>query len=201
MPKDVESWYQEMGRAGRDGLPSDCVVFYSWADVKLHERFLNDIDDPDLWHAKRQMTVDLHRVLEGGRCRHQAILAHFDEEMVACGSSCDVCTGIGPESLAAEGMATMGAVRSGGASRKRVAVDGRALTEDEEALFVRLKGLRKELADRQRVPAYIVFSDKVLMEMVVRRPETPSELLELAGVGPAKLDKYGDAFLEALRGR
>jgi ATP-dependent DNA helicase RecQ len=93
MPKDVESWYQEMGRAGRDGLESDCVLFYSWADVKQHERFLDDIDDPDLWHAKRQATVDLFRMVESGRCRHQTILAHFDEAMGACGTSCDVCTG------------------------------------------------------------------------------------------------------------
>jgi ATP-dependent DNA helicase RecQ len=199
MPKDVESWYQEMGRAGRDGLASDCTVFYSWADVKLHERFLRDIDDPDLWHAKRRMTVDLYRLLEAGRCRHQAILAHFDEDMAPCGSACDVCTGLGPEALAAEGMASMGPVRSDRSAKRHVAAQRRALTGEEEALFVRLKALRKDLADRQSVPAYIVFSDKVLMEMAVRRPGTAGELLDVSGVGPAKLDKYGDAFLEVLR--
>jgi ATP-dependent DNA helicase RecQ len=198
MPKDVESWYQEMGRAGRDGLPSDCILFYSWADVKLHERFLNDIDDPDVWHRKRQMTVDLFEILESGRCRHQAILAHFDEDMPACGSSCDRCSGVGPEQLAAEGMASMGSVRTGSKAKKRAAA-GRDLSEGEELLFLRLKELRKELADRQRVPAYIVFSDKVLLEMAIRRPATEVELLAVPGVGPAKLEKYGAAFLAAVQ--
>jgi ATP-dependent DNA helicase RecQ len=199
MPKDVESWYQEMGRAGRDGLPSDCILFYSWADVKLHERFLNDIDDPDLWHRKRQMTVDLFQLLESARCRHQAILAHFDEDMPNCGASCDVCSGVGPAELAAETMASLGEVRTAGKAKKRVAASGRALNEEEEALFLRLKELRKELADRQRVPAYIVFSDKVLMEMAVRRPGSDAELLDVPGVGPAKLEKYGPAFLDEVR--
>ena len=86
MPKDVESWYQEMGRAGRDGLESDCVLFYSWADVKMHERFLNDIDDPDLWRAKREGTVRLFNLLESGRCRHQAILRLSARSMAPCGT-------------------------------------------------------------------------------------------------------------------
>jgi ATP-dependent DNA helicase RecQ len=165
----------------------------------MHERFLNDIDDPDLWHRKRQMTVDLFQLLESGRCRHQAILAHFDEDMPRCGSSCDTCSGVGPAELAAEGMASMGDVRKGSKAKKRAVPAGRALTEEEESLFLRLKELRKELADRQRVPAYIVFSDKVLMEMAMRRPGTDAELLAVAGVGPAKLEKYGPAFLAALR--
>jgi ATP-dependent DNA helicase RecQ len=188
-----------MGRAGRDGLPSDCVVFYSWADVKLHERFLNDIDDPDLWHRKRQTTIDLFRLLESGRCRHQAILAHFDEDMPRCGSSCDVCSGVGPAEVAAEAMSTLGEVAPSRRAKKRVASDGRAREGEEEALFQRLKALRKGLADRGRVPAYIVFSDKVLMEMAIRRPTDDAALLDVPGVGPAKLEKYGDAFLDVLR--
>jgi len=197
MPKDVESWYQEIGRAGRDGLPSDCFLFYSWSDVKLHERFLNDIDDPEVWHQKRQKTVDLFRLVESGACRHRAILAHFDEAMGPCDTSCDVCSGTSPEELAADAMASLGPLRSKSRARKTSGTAPELGSADEE-LFQKLREVRKELADRQRVPAYIVFSDKVLVEMAVRRPTTPHALLDVPGVGPAKLDKYGDVFLDAV---
>jgi len=196
MPKDVESWYQEMGRAGRDGLESECILFYSWADVKQHERFLNDIDDPDLWRAKRQGTVDLYRMVESARCRHQAILEHLDEEMGSCGASCDVCTGTSVADTAADAMLAHGVGR---AARRGTATPVPAtVTPADEDLFQRLRTLRKSLADRQGVPAYIVFSDKVLREMATRRPRSAGELLGVPGVGPAKLERYGTAFLSEI---
>lgn len=184
MPKDVESWYQEMGRAGRDGLESECSLFYSWADVKMHERFLDDVQDPDLWHEKRQGTVRLFELLESGRCRHQGILRHFDEDMPPCGASCDVCTGVTVEALTA---------RRPPAGARGGVWAGPADGDDE--LFGRLRTLRKSLADRQGVPAYVIFSDKVLREMAARRPASWDELLDVPGVGPAKRDRYGHAFL------
>ena len=180
-------------------MESDCVLFYSWADVKLHERFLDDIEDPELWRAKRQTTVSLFNLLESGRCRHQMILRHFDEEMEPCGRSCDVCTGVTVSDLAAEAM--MGPVRTARSRRApQKAVTGSARSDPlAEPLFESLRSLRKELADAQHVPAYIVFSDKVLWEMVARRPTTPAEMLEVPGVGPAKLKRYGRAFLDLIR--
>jgi ATP-dependent DNA helicase RecQ len=141
--------------------------------------------------------VRLFNLLESGRCRHQAILAHFDETMAPCDASCDVCTGVTAEALAAEAMVGRGEplTRRPGPSahvRSTAGVDD----PDAEALFQRLRALRKELADRQGVPAYIVFSDQVLREMATRKPGTPEELLDVPGVGPAKLERYGRAFLD-----
>jgi len=205
MPKDVESWYQEMGRAGRDGLVSDCFLFYSWADVKMQERFLDDIVDPVQQRTKRQATTALFRIIEAGGCRHQAMLDHFDEDSSPCGTSCDVCTGVTAESLAAEGM------MRGRSKRKRAGVQAGAAARIEgqtgfggedvadHDLFERLRSLRKGLADAQGVPAYIVFNDSTLRAMAESRPTSAAELLDVPGVGPAKLERYGEEFLEVLR--
>ena len=76
---------------------------------------------------------------------------------------------------------------------------GLAGLEVDEDLFERLRALRKRLADEQRVPAYVVFSDATLAEMAARAPRTPADLLEISGVGQAKLERYGDAFLDVDR--
>ena len=200
MPRSVEAWYQEIGRAGRDGLDSDCVLFYSWADVIGYEAFLDEVEDPEVRAETKRKTVEMFRLADGRRCRHQALVRYFDEEMAACGASCDVCRGETIEALVAPRRDQVRAAAAGGAggAADTLATPIERLADAE--LFGRLRAVRKRLADAEGVPAYIVFSDAVLRQMAEHVPRTRVELLMLSGVGPVKLERYGDAFLEVLRG-
>ena len=143
--------------------------------------------------------MSFFNLLESGRCRHQAILRHFDEQMGPCRTSCDVCTGVTAAELAS-GFRVGGVIETRSRKPARSRTVGRPAPEPpDEALFESLRALRKELAAAQGVPAYIVFSDKVLLEMATRRPTTLAEMLEVPGIGPAKLRRYGQVFLDLLR--
>ncbi len=197
MPKSVEGWYQEIGRAGRDGADADCVMFYGWGDVLSYDRFTDGLD-ASLAQAQQRQTRDFFRLAESPRCRHQALLAHFGERMETCGTSCDVCTGSDLLKAApSPGKAKRGSPRG---SRPSL-VEGPA--EGEELLYRELKALRKRLADEKSVPAYVIFSDATLQQMARFQPATEAEFLALSGVGPKKLQQYGEAFLHLLgqRGR
>ena len=112
--------------------------------------------------------------------------------MGACRASCDVCAGFD----------VVAKSKPVGKRRGKAAVPAPAELpgSEEEALFLALKTLRKSLADRRKVPAYVIFSDATLLAMAAARPRTRAEFLAVSGVGPKKLASYGDAFLAALAG-
>ncbi len=200
MPQSIEAWYQEIGRAGRDGLASDCVVLYSWADVIAHDRFLDEIADPELRAETHARTVALFNLLDRSGCRHRALVGYFNQTIPPCGDACEACLGSSFDDLFAK--PTRASQAAPEPSLRRPSWFGaEAQQTDAEVdadLFDRLRVLRRQIADSESVPAYIVFSDAVLRDMARRMPRTERELLTISGVGPAKLTRYGKAFLEVL---
>ena len=289
LPKNIEGYYQEIGRAGRDGAKSDALLFYSFADVmNMRNMLLENQSKEEQTELQLVKLERMQQFAEASACRRRILLQYFGESMKKDCGNCDICrnpptrfdgTLLAQKALSAiartqeqvnlgllievlRGARTNQVMQAGfdriktyGAGRdistidwnrylhqllnegymemaydqgytlklteqsKQVLFEGRKVQlvkfEDvkqeepavrarpkreliKDALFDRLRALRKSIADDAGVPPYVVFTDATLQEMAAERPTTKIAMLAVSGVGAQKYERYGDLFISEI---
>ncbi|WP_428623793.1 DNA helicase RecQ [Sedimenticola sp.] len=291
LPKNIESYYQETGRAGRDGLPAEALLLFGTQDMVLVRQLVEGGDNPE------RVRIELHKLntmialAESVTCRRQVLLNYFGEQIEGGCGNCDLCLDppetfdatedarkalscvyrvgqafgirhvvdvlrgadnerirrLGHDRLSTYGIGrdkndiewsslirqlihhgylqqdiehysvlrltsearpvlrgekplqlALPRIRETNRRKAKAPKGAAEIGPYDEALFEILRRLRKSLADEAGVPPYVVFGDNSLLLMARDKPTESEQFLQISGVGQAKLERYGDAFMNAI---
>jgi len=287
LPKTLENYYQEIGRAGRDGLEATTLLLFSAQDIVQQKSFIEELPDSPYKESAFEKINSISRFTNSELCRHQLIATYFDETIEPCKTKCDNCLspevntiditqeaqkllsaifrteqsfgihyvidilrgskeqrilanrhnllsvyGIGDDYSKAQWLSIadklleLGAIGIGEYRVYHLTKRGVNILKGEEKvhiresrlqitkvkkrkvdyfddyeveIFDRLRELRKTIAQQNKVPPYVVFSDKTLKELSNTMPTTKEEMLEVHGIGEVKFQRYGEAFLKLIK--
>lgn len=196
MPQSLEYYYQEAGRAGRDGEEAECVLFFSKQDIMINKFLLQNKASAGDVASDMQKTANDQRKLqqminycETDKCLREFILSYFGDTTPCTCNKCSNCVVVEDEEEETY-------VETGKKRKKAAQLAG--LNELGAALFEKLRSVRTELAAEKSVPPYIICSDKTLKDMCAKLPRDKEQLADVYGMGEQKIQNYGESFVTAV---
>ncbi len=202
MPANIDSLYQEMGRAGRDEKDSTCLMLYSKRDKGLQSYFIQNSAAVGPIKSLKWKNLDaLVAYSETSECRHAEILTYYkdSQRLKKCGH-CDSCDASSARKIQEFTVVnSIKATFSKLVKKTKSTVDNALLTPAEDDRFQTLRRWRKAKADELDVPAFVILGDKSLRDIAQKNPQSLDTLGKIYGIGEAKLEKFGWDILAELK--
>lgn len=200
MPQSVEYYYQEAGRAGRDGEEAECILFFSKQDIMINKRLLDhkSVDAygyeiaPEVRRNDQRKLNQMIEYCETDQCLREYMLKYFGDNSPCKCNKCSSC--VVDEQLYDEEV--LSATKKKSAAK---ALEMAGLSEQGMELFALLRNERAELAREQGVPPFIICSDKTLKDLCIKLPREMADMLGIYGLGEQKVERYGERFLQVVQ--